>query len=159
MEVGMTWGSIKNSGEACVFCITVIGGASPPVWVRCKIHKPPQSFWHSLKSFELQFQLQFQSKFQIQWNLPYLSFTLPFFEVEMGRWSQWFFQRCRRRVVRCSTKPGILENLRRQNCKPRLQRYWNCLKVLKSQIFEIYLRRAAFRSLTGSSGSYIQVQN
>ena len=60
----MTWGSVKNSGEACVFCIVVIGETSPLVEVRCKMRKSPQSFWHSLKSFQLQsqFQFQFQNK-------------------------------------------------------------------------------------------------
>ena len=48
IEVGMTWGSVKKSGEA-----------SPPVYARYKIHKPPQTFWRSLKSFRLQSQSQF----------------------------------------------------------------------------------------------------
>ena len=31
IEVGMTGGSVKNSGEHCVLSIVVKGGASPPV--------------------------------------------------------------------------------------------------------------------------------
>ena len=34
----------KTLKGACVFCIADIRGASPPVQVRYKIHKPPQSF-------------------------------------------------------------------------------------------------------------------
>ena len=93
IEVGMTWGSVRNSGEAYVLCTVLIRGAKPPLWLQCKIHKPPESFWHSLKSFQLQFQFQSQSKFQIhkiQWNLPYLSFTLPFFRRRSPKWSDSF---------------------------------------------------------------------
>ena len=59
IEVGMTWGSVKNSGGACVFCTVPIRGAKPPLYVQYKIHKHPQSFWHSLKSFQLQSLSQF----------------------------------------------------------------------------------------------------
>ena len=64
----MTWGSVKNSGGACVFCTVPIRGTEDPLELQYKIHKSPQSFWHSLKSFQLQFQLQFQcqSKFPNQ---------------------------------------------------------------------------------------------
>ena len=37
-------GVVKNSEEACAFCTLVIGSASPPSWVRCKIHKLPSEF-------------------------------------------------------------------------------------------------------------------
>ena len=58
IEVGMTWGSVKNSGEACVFCTVLTPGAKLPLSLQCKTDKPPQSFWHSLKSFQLHFQFQ-----------------------------------------------------------------------------------------------------
>ena len=60
----MTWGIVKNPGEACVFCTVLVRGAKLPLQLQYKIHKPPQSFWHSLKSFQLQSQFQFQLKFQ-----------------------------------------------------------------------------------------------
>ena len=44
MEVGMTWGSVKNSGEACVFCTVLYGGQSPPYNYNTKYTSLPRVF-------------------------------------------------------------------------------------------------------------------
>ena len=64
----LSWNDLRECpklwGGLCILYGSSRGGFAP-VQVRYKIHKPPQSFGHSLKSFQLQFQFQSQSKFQI----------------------------------------------------------------------------------------------
>ena len=44
-NVGMNWGSVKNSEGPCVFCTVPIQGAKPPLYVQYKIHsRPPRVF-------------------------------------------------------------------------------------------------------------------
>ena len=40
----MTWGSVENSGGACVFCIVVKGGLRPPYRYGTKYTGPPRVF-------------------------------------------------------------------------------------------------------------------
>ena len=52
----------KLSGGLCVLYRTYTGSEAPPI-TAIQNTQAPQSFWHSLKSFQLQF--QFQLKFEI----------------------------------------------------------------------------------------------
>ena len=67
-----SWNDLRECqklwGGLCILYRTYTGGEAPPITTNCqyKMHEPPQSFWHSLKSFQLQSQSQFKFKCQNQ---------------------------------------------------------------------------------------------